>query len=81
VPPVAGVPPACVPAAADEPPLPPVLSLLAQEVVNVAKTAHTASEAKARLTFTIILFLAFMSPSRLVFAYSIAERPDMGKYI
>jgi hypothetical protein len=40
-----------------------------------------ANETKAKLDFTIVFFLAFMSPSRLVFAYSIAERPKMGKHI
>jgi hypothetical protein len=29
----------------------------------------------------IVLFLAFMSPSRLVFTYSIAEALEMGKHI
>jgi hypothetical protein len=65
------------------PPLPP-LSLLAQDVENVANIArakHSASEVKAKLAFTIVLFVAFMSPSRLVFAYSIAEAPEMGKDI
>jgi hypothetical protein len=64
------------------PPLPPVpVSLFAQEPASSAKAPHMASEAKARLTFMIVLFLAFMSPSWLVFTYSIAERPNMGKDI
>jgi hypothetical protein len=49
--------------------------LLAQEVANMAKAPHATSEVKAKLTLMIVLFLAFMSPSRLVFAYSIAELP------
>jgi hypothetical protein len=40
-----------------------------------------ANEAKAILDFMIVLFVAFMSPSRLVFAYSIAEALEMGKHI
>jgi hypothetical protein len=64
------------------PPLPPPpVSPFAQEAANIPKAIHMASEAKARLTFTIVLFLAFMSPSRLVFTYSIAEGPQMGKDI
>ena len=77
------LPPPLVPAGGGLPPLPP-LSLLAQDVANVANIAratHSASEVKAKLTFTIVLFVAFMSPSRLVFVYSIAEAPDMGKDI
>jgi hypothetical protein len=64
------------------PPLPPVpVSLFAQEPASSAKAPHMASEVKAILTRMIVLFLAFMSPSWLVFVYSIAERPEMGKDI
>jgi hypothetical protein len=67
------VPPAPVPPV---PPVPPLSSLLAQEIANIAKTPHMARE---KLDLTIVLLLAFMSPSRLVFTYSIAEAIEVGK--
>jgi hypothetical protein len=74
-------PPAPPPPPPAAPPPPPLLSLLAQDVAKIAKAPHATNEVKARLTFVIVLFLAFISPSRLVFAYSIAEAPEMGKDI
>jgi hypothetical protein len=67
------------------PEVPPVLGfsvpLLPQELAKITKALQTATEVKAKLVLIIVLFLAFMSPSRLVFAYSITERPQMGKTI
>jgi hypothetical protein len=59
---------------------PPSSLLLEQAPANIAKALQTVSEVKAKLVL-VMVFLAFMSPSRLVFEYSIAERAGMGKTI